>query len=427
VARNINETLQQQRSLANTYQGLAELERRRGHFNEAQHWWREAARVRGEEATAPRYQAGLGAIYLDMGQRGLARECFQRALADWTTEPRFQQEHAVAHLRLAQIEFADGRLTEALEQLAQALSLAARFGSDQFLLAHARRAHSLLLSASQQWTDHAQLRSLLERVEHFQPGLAQFAETEVAAPEQPDVNLDILAFGIGRVRRNGELIPNSAWASNKSRALFMYIAERGQVSKNDIALDFWPDYSPEKVNSNFHATLWRIRHALGQEVLVFNDNCYSLSPTVKVWYDVAEFEARLQEAASPALAVADRAELWRQAVGVYEDDYLKDVTMDWANQRRVELQSQYLATLIHLAQWERNRKHFKAAQAFYEKAIEIEPYHDEAYAGLMDCLAELGQLQAARSYFLAYEKQLRVELSTSPPRFLRDRYDKLRQ
>lgn len=427
VAREINETLQQKRSLGNTCQGLAELERRQGHFNEAQHWWREAARIRGEEATTPRYQAGLGAIYLDMGQRKLAREALRQALTHWKTEARFQQEHAVAHLRLAQIELSDGFPSEALEQVAQALSLAARFGSDQFLLAQARQAHSVLTFASQQWPDHAQLRSLLERVEQFQPGLAQFANTSVTDIDQPGMHLDILAFGVGRVRRNGELIPNSAWASNKSRALFIYIAERGQVSKNDIALDFWPDYSPEKVNSNFHATLWRIRHALGQEALVFNENGYSLAPTVGIWYDVAEFEARLQQATSASLTPTDRAELWRQAVGLYDGDYLKDVTMAWAAQRRLELQAQYLATLIRLAGWEQSRKHYEVAQALYEKAIGQDPYHDEAYAGLMDCLAELGQYQAARSHFIAYEKQLRTDLSTSPPHFLRERYDKLRR
>lgn len=427
IAREINETLQQKRSLANTYQGLAELERRRGHFNEAQHWWREAARVRGEDVTTPRYQAGLGAIYLDMGQRELARESLGQALANWKTDQRFQQEHAVAHLRLAQIEFADGHPAEALEQLAQALSLAARFGSDQFLLSQARRAQALLAYASRHWPDHAQLHTLLKRVEQFQPGLAQFAGAKVTTTDQLGMHLEVLAFGTGRVRRNGELIPTSAWISNKSRALFIYIAERGQVSKNDIALDFWPDYSPEKVNSNFHATLWRIRHALGQEALVFNDNCYSLSPTVAIWYDVAEFEARLQQAAAPSLGAVDRAELWRQAVDLYEGDYLKDVTMDWANQRRVDLQAQYIATLIHLAGWEQSRKHYESAQSLFDKAIGLDPYHDEAYAGLMDCLVELGQYQAARSRFIAYEKRLRTDLSTSPPSFLRERYDKLRR
>ncbi len=426
LAREINEALQQQVSLANTYQGLAELERQRGHFNEAQYWWREAARVRGENTSAPRYQAGLGAIYLGMGQPALARESLGHALAQWGAEPRFQQEHALAHLRLAHLEFMEGHPSQALEQLGQALSRVARFGNDRSLVGPARHARDLLVYATQHWPDHAQLHSLLERVDQFRPGLAQFTRVEVTDRDGQILDLEVLAFGSGRVRRNGELLPTAAWASSRSRALFIYIAERGQVSKNDIALNFWPEYSPEKISSNFHATLWRIRHALGPEALRFDSDQYSISPKVHIWYDVAEFETHLQRADSPALAPAERVELWRQAIALYQDEYLKGVTLAWANQRRSELQARYIATLHRLADWECSRKHYGASQALYEKIIQLEPYHDEAHAGLMDCLVLFGQPNAARRHFLAYEKQLWAELNTSPPPALRERYEKLR-
>lgn len=426
MAREINEALQQKISLANTYQGLADLERRRRRFNEAQHWWREAARVRGEDVASPRYQAGLGAIYLDMGQHVLAREALSHALALWEAETRFQQEHALAHLRLAQIEFVDERWSQALEQLGQALNRAARFGNDQILVSPARRARELLIYAVQQWPDHAQLRSLLERIEQFQPGLAQFSRGDTTPVIGQSMELEVLAFGPGRVRRNGELLPTSAWTSSRSRALFIYIAEHGQASKDEIALNFWPDYSPEKISSNFHATLWRIRRALGPEVLRFSGDQYGLSPSVNLWYDVAEFEAHLQQAASVAQTEVERAERWRQAIALYQDEYLKGITLEWANQRRTELQMLYIAALSQLADWECSLRHYDIAQSLYEKIIRMEPYHDEVHAGLMDCLVWLGQPNAARSHYLAYEKQLRIELNTEPPLPLRERYEKLR-
>jgi LuxR family maltose regulon positive regulatory protein len=424
-AREINETLHQTASLGNTYHGLAELERRRGHFNEAQYWWREAARVRGEGPTAPRYQAGLGAIYLNMGQSDLAREALTQALRAWGSDTRFHQEHALTHLRLAQVEFTAGREPEALDQLAQALRLAARYGNDHGLLAQGRQARALLAHATAAWPHHAQLHSLLERVEQFQPGLAQFASAEPGRLQTQSLNLEVLAFGPGRVRRNGELLPNSAWTTVGSRALFFYMVERGQASKETIGLDFWPDFSPEKVNSNFHTTLWRLRRALGPEVVVFDADHYRLAPHVEVWYDVAEFEAHLQQAVSPALAPEEQAEQWRQAIALYQDDYLTDISFEWADQRRRELQRRYLEAIARLAEWEHGRKRYESAQALYEKLVSLDPYRDEAHAAIMDCLAQRGLIRAARAHFRAYEKRLRADLNIPPPAFLQELYDKL--
>jgi len=424
-AAKIGEAIADQNNLAYTYTGLTDLERLRGNFSHAFDWLRQAAYCRKDTLDSPTYQAGLGTIYLDMGQIELAQEAFDKVLRVWQDSAKPSQSQTLVEFLMAQAQFEGGQPERCLEMLAQALRHSAQLGYDQFLVVAGRQARPMLAYASKNWNSSPQLRSLIQRIEQFQTGLTSLERvTKVAAEPAQPLRLELFAFGAGRVQRDGAPIPPSAWAS-RSRALFFYLADRGQASKDEIALDFWPDFSPEKITNNFHATLWRVRRAIGREVLLFEDERYKLSPSVMLWHDVAEFETRIRRVFRNSLSPEEKAEVWREAIALYQGHYLQDISLEWAERRRRELQSNYLLALTQLADWGLSGQYYREARGLYEKAIAVDPVLDEAHAGLMKCLYHIESPAAARAHFLTYRKMLKDEFGYDPPSSLQALYEQM--
>jgi len=409
-------------SLSETYQGLSELERLHGNFNEALHWLRESTRYRNETAESPTYQLGVAAIYLDMGQSALAKADLEQAVRTWQTLARPRQEQVRAEFLLAQAYFSEGQQSFAVEWLSRSLQHAAVLGYDQFLVSAGRRASEFLKYAGKALPKHAQLRSLIQRAENFNTKLNSLQDEPAAVAPKRSVRLELFAFGSGAVRRDGELVPSVLWRSKQARLLFFFIAEKKRVTKDEIALNFWPEFSPERVNSNFHATMWRVRQAVGQDSLIFEDEAYSLSPQANLWYDVADFEAFAKRGADRSLPDDERAEAWRRMCDLYQGPYLNGTDLGWVEERRRHLESLYRNGLSYLGKWETERRHYEAAETFFEDLLQLDPYADEAQLGLLQCLVGLGDLAGARASYLAYEKRLLADLNIWPLPALQDFY-----
>ncbi|MBN1451305.1 MAG: tetratricopeptide repeat protein [Anaerolineales bacterium] len=423
-AREIGESNNDEPNLGDTYNGLAELERLRGNYNDALYWLREAARLRGEDLETPRYQLSVGAIYQNMGQMDLAEEAFAKSLAALEKVEQIQKDHVLARFLMGRICFEKGEKVQAIEMLSQALQGAASLGFDQFLVVAGREAPKYLEYAVKKLPNR-QLASITERVKNFETGSSQLRPKK-ARVEAPSKHLEIQAMGTGQVRINGELIPNSEWRSNGARALFFYIVDKRGARKEDIGLEFWPEFSTAKISSNFHATLWRVRRALdSKDMIVFEDNLYNLNPSLSIWYDVADFESALQRANSEDLSINERAELWRRAINLYRTDYLEDIFMDWANLRRTELQNAYLQALASLAEWEIDTQHFTEAIRWLEKITAVDPYQDHFHLMIMECLVQSGSPSAAKAHYQDYSKLLKKELDIEPTDELREYYEQI--
>ena len=223
------------------------------------------------------------------------------------------------------------------------------------------------------------------------------------------------AFGDGEIRRNGEIIPNASWRSAGARALFFYILDKGKVKRDDIVVHFWPDFSNAKVNSNFHATLWRVRNALGSKrIISFENDFYFINPRVDIFYDVKEFEELLKKFHSLDSSIIEQREISLQLLDLYKGDFLYDVDMDWSNDRRTQLRERFNSFLEKYAGIEFNRGSFAEAREIFEKAIEFDPYQDYLHLGLMKCLLELKLPALAKTHFINYRKKIREDLKIEP-------------
>ncbi|MGH2581380.1 MAG: BTAD domain-containing putative transcriptional regulator, partial [Anaerolineales bacterium] len=428
--RYLNEALKlgsqtgETRELRLIHLSLAALERLNGRFNEALNWLRKSGEATKGATNSIDYALELGNIYAAMEQRELALEQFETTLTPEKTVEGLSQSQVLAAFAAARMHFYLGRESEVWGRLELCLKGAAKLGYDHFLVISAYR--------NQDFIDHlaknnpsAQLQNLISRASQFQPG-EELLEPETIVEKVPDVHIQVQAFGHVQVRRNGELLPSTIWTSNRARALFFYLLLHEKAGKETIGLDFWPDFSPGKVSSNFHSTLWRLRQALGfRDAIVFEEEQYKFHPSITVWYDVAEFQNYVRQARSEKLSRAARSELLQQAITLYQGPYLPDVYMDWADQYRDELRNTYLEALASLASIEAKNKRFGESRKLYEKIVSVDPYRDAIHLELMKCLTLMGSPSAALAHYKRYKALLRKELNVEPLPELQEYFEQL--
>jgi two-component SAPR family response regulator len=410
--------------LAFTYLGLSKVERTRGQYQEAMSWLRKAASFSLNPLRHEDYQVELGWIYAAMGQLDLALDQFKTVLKQSNNGGKPTQPEILAAFLAAQTLFRKGNREKAEVLLSEALEGAASLGFDQFLVVAARSNMEFIEGAGTA-SSPQHFKSLYERARKFQASKAAL-EIESPAEKAPELQIAVRAFGPGEIRINGELLPSSVWRSSRARGLFFYILDRGNARKETIGLEFWPDFSAGKISSNFHATLWRVRQALGfKDAILFEGDQYSLHPSIHFWYDVAEFEGYIRSANKPGLSDPERSEILKQAIKLYQEPYLQDLFMEWADRRREELRNTYLEILTQLATIESRANRFVEAKKIYERIVTVDPYRDEAHLSLMKCLALSGATSAAIAHFKRYKSILRKELNSEPLPELQEYYNTL--
>jgi len=294
------------------------------------------------------------------------------------------------------------------------MSNAAKLGYDHFLVNAARRSPNFVQEIAQDWPNK-HLLTIIRRVNEFQAGYQRLISRDSPEESMTELTLQVRSLGSDEIRVNAEIIPNSAWKSARAKALFYFILDRGKVRREDIAIEFWADFSKAKVNSNFHATLWRVRNALGSKhIISFDGEYYSINPQVDLFYDVNEYEEILSMLEDLSLTIYERRNLSQQAIDMYQGEFLVDVDMFWCDMRRNELRQKNLELTIRFAELEVENHHFEEAKKLYEHALVLDPYQDQLHLALMACLVNMKSPAAAKAHFINYARILEEELGIEP-------------
>jgi DNA-binding SARP family transcriptional activator len=366
----------------------------------------------------------IGTIYLDMGQDELALEALAASVDGWKGMGKNSREFALANFHLARAHAKLGDTGKALALMESSLETAARLGYDQFLVNAGRRDMPFMHSMASV-LGSPQLVSLLKRIEEFQPGKAKLGLPAIDA-RRTETHLEVKGFGLGEVHKGGQIIPNVEWRSTRAKALFFYVVDKNGARKDEIALEFWPDFDTPKVSSNFHATLWRVRRALSdKDLIVFEDGKYKISSDVTISYDVQEFSDLLKQSENQKTPKAGRIELLQRAIDLYQGDFLDDIFMDWSDQRRRELQEDYLSVLILLADLELEQSRYVEVKELSQKALSLDPYREQAHYALMQALAQSGSPASALAHYRKYQERLQKDLAVEPSDELKNLYAQL--
>lgn len=238
-----------------------------------------------------------------------------------------------------------------------------------------------------------------------------------SAGEPQAIRFELL--GGFRVSVASRIVERTEWRLRKAGILVKLLAlAREHTLHREQAMDLlWPDLDAKSAANNLHRALHFARRVLdpspevsASQYLVFEGDLLTLCPGGSIWVDVDAFESTAASARRSRETSAYRA-----ALDLYTGELLpEDRYEPWAEERRRELQTVYLAMLIELGTIYEKQEEFGAAIETIQKVVANEPTHEEAHSGLMRMYALSGRRQEALLQYQRLQAALSEELDTEP-------------
>jgi ATP/maltotriose-dependent transcriptional regulator MalT len=263
------------------------------------------------------------------------------------------------------------------------------------------------------------------RVEARLPGLRKRLRLLLTTVPIQAPTLTIQAFGKAHVRLGGRLVTSAQWKTASVRELFFFfLAASRPVTKEEIGEILWPDLDAAKLKLRFKNQLYRLRHALGQSIILFENNNYRFNRLLDYDYDVESFEASLARARSTA-AIPEKIAHLQRAVSLKRGVYLQDVDASWIWPDRERLEQAGLNALKQLAELQRRTGDLETALQTCQEALRVDPCREEIHYLAMQIHAERGDRLAVIWQYQACRDALRAELDVEPSKDLEALYRQL--
>jgi LuxR family maltose regulon positive regulatory protein len=404
---------------AGNYVGALERLRRAGLISQA-----------AQAETALANSQGLrGIILVEMGHVAEGRDLLNRVCVDLERREALV-DLAQALLFRACAEYRAAAADASAQSLTDALTVAEKVGYDQMLVREALAARDVLEAHRARPDIGPHISALLARAETVGEvrarlhaagvGLAEF--TPVPAPPTP---VEVRALGQSRILKDGADIPRADWETQRARELFLFLVDQTPVARERILQIFWPDKPAARAGANLRQSLYRLRRAFGYEVVVVTDDECRLPPGLALTYDVTRFEAAARGAL--LLASGDRRRLGALAAAaeLYTGDYLADLAVDWALERRRALGELHVRVLLAYTDELMTLTRYGQAREVLNRALAAEPLRDELHERMLVCLAGMGRRHEVVDHYRRYRETLRAELGIDPSPETRALYSSL--
>ena len=224
----------------------------------------------------------------------------------------------------------------------------------------------------------------------------------------------IRTFGSTEVNINQRALKISDWKTQTSRDLFLvFLAYPEGLTKEEVGVIFWPDASSSELKLRFKNAIYRMRHAVGSDVVNFQDNYYLFNRAVDYEYDVQNFIAAIKKA-SEKISVDQKIEALKIAVSLYKGTYLPHVDETWAAADRERYLGMYTKAAEELAFLYLDNKEFEACLGISHSALKFDPYNEPLHRICMNAYAALGNKSAVRRQFNKCRRILLEEIGSEP-------------
>ncbi len=186
---------------------------------------------------------------------------------------------------------------------------------------------------------------------HFDPKVVEkfvsllSKENFIDAPHQ----LRIQAFGQEKVWAQNMLVTTSDWQVHAAREMFyVFLAHPEGLTKEQVGLYMWPDASTEELDIKFKNTLYRLRSAVGKQVILLSEGVYRFNPILDYSYDVDIFQTAVQRA-NETEDTQKKIKYLSHAIQQYKGDYLPEVGAYWAIPDREKFRQMHINALYLIA------------------------------------------------------------------------------
>ena len=226
--------------------------------------------------------------------------------------------------------------------------------------------------------------------------------------------ITIRTFGKTEIKAKNRVLAISDWKTATSRDLFLlFLAHPEGLTKEEVGEIMWPDSSPAELKLRFKNAIYRMRHAIGSDVVVYNDTFYQFNRDVDYEYDVQNFIGLTNQAHNEEETRLKTDHL-RKAVEIYKGDYLPEIDEQWVLPDRQKYRNMHMRNLMELSGLYLSQKDYERAQQFCQMAIREDACEEEAYRLSMQIFAQMGNKAAISRQYQLCQANLHEEVGADP-------------
>jgi two-component SAPR family response regulator len=247
------------------------------------------------------------------------------------------------------------------------------------------------------------LNSLLEKAQRLNTKLPVIRRTlrrHASFIQAPSAGLVIRALGNPEVSVNGRVVSMPEWRTQSVRDLFFYFLHRQDaVTKEQVGAVLWPETrDAQALKARFKNEIYRLRRAVGRDVIVFDDEYYRFNREMDYEYDVEAFDSHLLRSSKTA-DLSGRIEHLQKAINLYQGPYLAELDAEWAVPERERLTQAYASALEELSYRYLNNNQLDRCLSVCRLALQRDRFHEAIYQIEMRAYAALGDRSSvARQY-----------------------------
>lgn len=370
------------------------------------------------------YENGLfnlerGKLFLFEGRSETAIKHLEKSIRKFE-EGGQKVECAQAHLYLAQAFFDHDRTESAIHHIDKAFK---SWTTNQGLhpLIHAGRdVKGILRHVKTKNHIYKQCSKLLIAIRDFEkelPALQQLIYTKDDDIKLFIPGISIQAFGRARVKRHGKVVSASEFTNQRAvRELFYFLLTHPDgLRKKAIGQALWPDSSPEELKRQFKNAIYRLRRALGKDIVLYDqgERRYRFNWGSDYRYDVEDFRSQLSRARN-AESEEEKLAALEQAVSIYRHPYLPRVTRLWVEPIRNRLFRHYKDAVLTLGQLYLDNGEYQKTVNTCQRLLIIDPCQERAHRLSMQAHAAAGDRAAVARQYRSCVDALSRDLDTTP-------------
>jgi ATP/maltotriose-dependent transcriptional regulator MalT/two-component SAPR family response regulator len=367
----------------------------------------------------------LGCCWLDGNKLELGIDILREAVALFGQGGN-QMEQAVAQLWLEAASSVQNP-EEAVNRLKDLLPARRDWQKPTPQMIHASRAARWLKKRGSFLLKDPVLKLFFEQAEHIReslPGLSRKLRNvnENIQPAMP--RLEITSFGDVVVRHNQRVVELSDWRTREARDLFLFMLQSPALTKEQIAVVFWPDISPARLKVRFKINMYRIRQAIGQDVIVFEDDRYKFNRAINYSWDREGFD-KLFEKLPQNIVRSQKRKLLEEAVALLKGDYLAGLDADWVVLDRLKYQEIYRYVMLELATIYLHDGQAHNCLNTARRVLLSDPLLESAYRLIIQAYASLHDPANMTIQYRQYRQTLENELGLEPSLEISTLYEQL--
>jgi LuxR family transcriptional regulator, maltose regulon positive regulatory protein len=258
---------------------------------------------------------------------------------------------------------------------------------------------------------------LMEQVVRFEATILDLRrrlrrQSTITLPSTP--SLSIQALGKVQVLVGRKPVTSADWQTQVTRDLFYLILSKPRgLAKEVVGETLWPDSSPAQLKLRFKNTIYRLRHALQQEAIVFDGETYTFNRNLDYEYDVDRFWEMLEQAGKTQ-SVEAKIKAFQAAIQLYQGPYLPEMGGDWVNLEREHLRQAFLGAGLDLARLYLEAQQFDKSLEVCYRLIAEDHCLENAYLAAMRASAAAGNIAEAARLYTKLRDTLKSERGDPP-------------